>query len=363
VYALIVSDLTEAIELFSTLESHYQFRQFRANLPMAMLLLARTHLFMENWTQAAHYSQRLIDEWGHRFQVRDLRQLTVSNVHPNAATTDDPNVRRTQHFDPNFLTHNNPDVIWLFNSAADVTRLTSENLALLDRPTIINNNTFAHLTLASRDLINTFDPSDLRLRTYFVRSLFFEPDYNEQEFDPAALRFRAYGKMRISDDATGIPRLPPGGNSFLPSISVGDFGQSLRITEAFLILAEAQAMLGQSAQALQTLHHIWRNRFADGNAPVSYTEGDIVQVVRNERRRELALESHRWFDLRRWGQPQIERVWVEPATGLRRRFTLTENDPGYTLPLPHDILNRNIDLVQVPLYRNGQPRQGWIIGN
>ena len=358
VYALIVSDLTTAVELFESLPPHFQFTHHRANLPMAKLLLSRVYLYMENWEQAAHYSSRVINEWGHRFRIRNLRQITVSNVHPNAATAtgeDAPQIRRAQRFDPYFLTYDNPDVIWLFNSATDMTRLTAQNFTQ-PNPIVQRNNTRAHLTLASRDLINTFDANDLRLRTYFVRSLAHEPDYATAPFNPALLRFRAFGKLLIHEhNPDGFPNLQ--GNQFSPQSDSRAFGQSLRFTEAFLILAEAQAMLGQAAQALETLGHIWRYRFADGVAPASYTQGDIVQVVRNERRRELALEALRWFDLRRWGQPRIERVWIDPANGVPRTFVLEENDPGYTLPLPHGILNRNPHLVQVPMYRGGAPRE------
>ena len=357
VYTLIVNDLIEAIEVFSSLPPHFQFVQHRVSLPMAKLLLSRVYLYMENWQQAAHYSSRVINEWGHRFRIRDLRQITVSNVHPDAATTTNPDIRRAQRFDPNFLRFDNPDVIWLFNSTADVTSLTRQNFTQAS-PIVQRNNTRAHLTLASRDLINTFDPNDLRLRTYFVRSLAHEPDYNINTFNPALVRYRAFGKLQIHaphGDIDGFPHLS--NNQFSPIVDGRTFGQSIRMTEAFLILAEAQAMLGQAAQALETLGHIWRYRFADGVAPASYTQGDIVQVVRNERRRELALESLRWFDLRRWGQPRIERVWIDPANGIPRTFVLEENDPGYTLPLPHGILYRNPHLTQVPLYNDGERRQ------
>lgn len=358
VYTLIVSDLKESIDLFSGMEPMYQYRQYRPNLPMAMLLLSRVYLYMENWEQAALYANKLITDWP-QFQIKNLNDLTgsCSNVQDNAATTANADVRRTQIFYKDFVTYNNSDVIWVYGSASNVVSITQRefmNATPASLARIQNNNVYATLTLASNDLVNTYDASDLRLRTYFVRSLFNEPDYSQYAFDQTKVRYRAYGKLQINDNGTGIPNIQ--NNRFAPVTDARTFGLTLRITEAYLILAEAQAMLGQTASALQTLDAIWKKRFASGNAPASYSSGNVIDAVRNERRRELCFEALRWFDLRRWGMPQLSHTWYDTTYGDKQVYVLEQNDPGYTLPMPNTIIASNPDLTQVPLYKDGKSR-------
>ena len=361
VYNLVLSDLHQAIDLFSSLDSWYQFRQYRANLPMAMLLLSRAYLYMENWEQAAFYAEKLINEWS-QFQIKDLNDLINSgytNVHREAETTDNQNVRRTQKFYESFVGYDNSDVIWVYGSAVDVADITAYDMTssnALSVSRLQNNSVYVCLNRASNSLINSFDPNDLRLRTYLVRSLFHEPDYSQNTFTASAVRYRAYGKLRIFDDGTGIANIQY--NRFLPVRDSRTFGQTLRITEAWLILAEAQAMLGKANDAVQTLNAIWQKRFASGNIPASYYLGDAVELVRKERRRELCFESMRWFDLRRWGRPELRHTWHDVTYSNEHHvFVLEKDDPGYTLPLSHSLLEANPALLQVPLAAGGKERK------
>ncbi|MDR3184375.1 MAG: RagB/SusD family nutrient uptake outer membrane protein [Prevotellaceae bacterium] len=351
VYSLIIDDLRNAVALFEGLEASQQYRQFRPTLPMALLLLSRAYLYMGNWENAAHYSQRLIDDWKHRFHIQDLNELIekgYSNVALNAATSPDADVKRTQKFWPEFLTYANPDVIWLYNTAEDIAQLTAHEMSQ-NSDRLKNNNTFATLTHASPGLVNSYDAQDLRLRTCFVRDLYSEPDYSAAAATLTAGKYRAYGKLQISDDGTGVPSST--GNHFLPVRDSRTYGQALRFTEAYLILAEAEAQLSHADKAMDALREIWKNRFASGNAPAGYTSGgDAVALVHKERRRELCFEALRWFDLRRQGMPPVEHVWYETSGyGDPQTFTLKQNDPGYTFPMPESILLSNPDLTQVEL--------------
>lgn len=360
VYDLVTSDLLQAIDLFDTLEPSYQYRRYRPTLPMALLLLSRACLYMENWTQAAVYAEKLIRDWP-RFQIKDLNGLianSCSNVHRDAATTTSPDVRRTQIFYKDFVSYDNTDVIWIYGSASDLTSLTGQDLALRNNSRTQNNRAYAAMTQASQSLVSSYDASDLRLRTYFVRNLFHEPDYDGNTFNPSNVKYRAYGKLLIADNGTGIPDID--NNRFKPQTDAYTFGYTLRITEAYLILAEAQAMLGgeNRAKALQTLAAVWEKRFAAGTVPASYTSGsDMIELVRKERRRELCFEALRWFDLRRWGMNRMEHTWYELTYGDRQVFVLEKDDPGYTLPIPHTILEANPDLTQVPMVNGGGGRR------
>jgi hypothetical protein len=351
VYALVEEDLLAAVELFDAIPETYRFREYRPSQPMALLLLARAYLYMENWEKAEFYAERLIEEWP-RFQMLSLASLVAdgkTNVDPAAETTTDSTVRRVQRFYNDFVSYENPDVIWPYGSARDAIALTGKvfRYASGSAPRVVRNGQPAVLTLASPDLVGSYADDDLRLRTYFVRDLFSEPNYKDEPFDPSKAVYRAYGKLEMSAVS----------ESLVPLMDT-HFGYSLRVTEAWLILAEAQAMLGKQAEALATLAKIWDNRFAGGSAdaPAAYKGGDVVDAVRAERRRELCFESLRWFDLRRWGMHRMEHVWYDTRRGTRQVYVLEQDDRGFTLPMPDYLLNKNPDLTQVPLAHGGGPR-------
>ena len=93
------------------------------------------------------------------------------------------------------------------------------------------------------------------------------------------------------------------------------------------------------------LNELRRNRFADYDDIQSVTGEELVTLIRQERRLELCFEGHRWFDLRRYGMPSFSREWWDNGKFVKR-YTLEENDPSYTLPIPQAVMDLNKKLVQ-----------------
>ncbi|WP_018335948.1 RagB/SusD family nutrient uptake outer membrane protein [Butyricimonas synergistica] len=76
---------------------------------------------------------------------------------------------------------------------------------------------------------------------------------------------------------------------------------TLRISEAYLNQAEALAMTGDEAGARALIQQLREKRIAAGNVGTVTESGEqLIQFIREERRRELCFEGHRWFDLRRY---------------------------------------------------------------
>lgn len=82
----------------------------------------------------------------------------------------------------------------------------------------------------------------------------------------------------------------------------------IRYADVLLMYAEASCELNQLTAAKNALELV-RAR-ARGNKPVlppfpygsfSDNQADLRKAIRHERRVELAMEGHRWFDLNRWG--------------------------------------------------------------
>ncbi len=99
----------------------------------------------------------------------------------------------------------------------------------------------------------------------------------------------------------------------------------VRYAEVLLNRAEAQAKLGNLSAALSDVNQI---RSARGAAPLASV---TVDIVLEERRRELAFEGHRLFDLTRNGKgvTRIENTNLGGAPSV-----IEFNDPRLILPIP-----------------------------
>ena len=77
--------------------------------------------------------------------------------------------------------------------------------------------------------------------------------------------------------------------------------------------------------------------------PAGLTGETLKNFIKAERRKELCFEGQRWFDLRRYGMPQITHEWEG------KTYTLKSSDPSYTMPIPDEVLIKNKRLDQNPL--------------
>ena len=119
----------------------------------------------------------------------------------------------------------------------------------------------------------------------------------------------------------------------------------LRRSEVVLLRAEAAAETGRLERALADLSLIARR--ADPAAALPPLQVDSLRAaIRRERRRELALEGHHFFDLGRWGADLV-RPDCPPAI---EACDLTYPDYRYALPIPQAAVERNPNLMQNPGY-------------
>ena len=132
----------------------------------------------------------------------------------------------------------------------------------------------------------------------------------------------------------------------------------IRSAELYLNKAEAEAMLDK-ADAKQTIKTLLYNRFEGEIPPVDGLSGkDLVSFIRDERRRELCFEAHRWFDLRRYAvspkypeKKSIRHETYDKNGVLEGDYVLKPygEDPAWVLPIPgYEIVYNQGNLVDNP---------------
>ena len=103
-----------------------------------------------------------------------------------------------------------------------------------------------------------------------------------------------------------------------------------RLAEQYLIRAEARANLQNVSGALSDLNIIRRRANISEIVDVASTQ-ELLNLIADERRVELALEPHRWFDLIRTGK-------AESVLGIKTYQTI--------FPIPYNDIQADKDLVQ-----------------
>jgi starch-binding outer membrane protein, SusD/RagB family len=303
VYNQIDKDLADAELAFNLLPKEKQFlKNGRITLPMIQLMKARTALFKEDYDNVIPNATKVLNDWG--LSLLDLNSFTQTPAQPYYI----------------FSNYKNPEAIWLFGSSADFNKFTTDLVYLI--PT--NSFQGRRLYNAAPSLLNSYDVNDLRKANYILKE------------STTVSNLAASGKIPVNTAYT---------------IITSEFGMALRLSEAYLSLAEAYYYKNRPAEAVAILEELRLKRYktTSGTAykvPIASTTGPaLLNFIKEERRREMCFEGMRWFDQRRWGMESFTRVWKEDA-GVTQNFTMNKNDPAFTLPIPFDAIEKNPNLKQ-----------------
>lgn len=282
VYKQITEDIEKAISLLEQQKTDNGV--YRINYVSAHLIASRIYLYMEEWDKVIEHATQALAG------APDLVYLPTY-AYTNASY---PTNSTNPVVSPSF-----PETIFVFGSMPG-------RMGFMGTPVCL-----------STDLVSCFsEPNDSRNGMYFKAS----PSgyiYPYQEYKHG----------------------------------IAERGYVWRTAELYLNRAEAymeKYKAGESEYgqlAVNDLNELRKNRFTDYTDYTLSTVEDLEYMCRLERRRELFMEGHRWFDLRRYGMPRIEHTWVS-ENGQRTTYVLQEKDPGYTLPISQDVLDRNPKLVQ-----------------
>lgn len=275
VYAFAMADLESAIELLP--EAYNGSDRVRPNKYAALALLARVALYAENWEIAANAASAVLNNTTLYANQND----TALTFKKEAAST-----------------------IWqLAPKAVGGNSLQASAFNFTSGPPPASAMTPA--------LVNAFEQNDLRFTNW-------------------------------------VKKVTTGGNSWYQSFKYKQRTNSgtsielsilLRISELYLIRAEARARQNNTVSAIDDLNTI---RFIAGlGATTAVSQQEVLVAVLKERRIELFTEyGHRFFDLKRFGKlddalntkpgwQDTDSVWPLPLTEMDLNPNLKPQNPGY----------------------------------
>lgn len=293
VWQRIISDLQDAKSLLNEgyleadlMTSKTSTERIRPNKWTAQALLARTYLYLDDYTNAESQSTEIINN-------SDFYKISTLN---NA-----------------FLksTSNNLEAIWQLQPVN--TGWNTEEARVFILPATGPSTTYP--VYLNKRLINIFEATDKR-RTSWITSVKVGNDtfYYAWKYKSATL-----------------------------NASVTEYNTVFRLSEQYLIRAEARTHLGNMDGAVSDINVI-RNRAGLDNATTN-TMDKMLDAISRERRLELFTEwGNRWFDLKRTNTvdevmnietplkggswESIDKLYPIPASELIANPNLTQT-PGY----------------------------------
>jgi starch-binding outer membrane protein, SusD/RagB family len=295
VYQNIINDLTDALELYNGNNGNA-----RLNARAIPALKARVALYMEDWQTA--------------------RDRALQSITGNGSDITGPGLFGD---------------IWTVNSGAGINDEVIFRISITDSDPQLLGNVYGqgHGTaegnraeyVPSFTYYQLFADNDVRKDAYFHT----EP-YNNTFYNSVAKYFgRAEAPQRNKTDAMVI-----------------------RTPEMYLTAAEAMFHLGDQESAIQLLNHVRENRYVDfEHGEESNTA--LLDAIYLQRRLELGMEGHRFFDIKRKGQSVERDNFGDEADGEglpANAQSLDANSFRFLQPIPQGEINANANMVQNPGY-------------
>ncbi|MFD2555248.1 RagB/SusD family nutrient uptake outer membrane protein [Sphingobacterium tabacisoli] len=151
---------------------------------------------------------------------------------------------------------------------------------------------------------------------------------------------------------------PSGGGKFaVPGLRRRNSGTQaqfgLRLAEMYLIRAEANARLANTAEAIKDLEALRVKRMPIEEAKITITDKNLlVKFVIEERLREFALQGQRWFDMRRlsvdpiFAGKEYTHIYYDADGKEKERIILRPE--RLTMRFPEKVMSENPGMINNP---------------
>ena len=297
VWGRIKSDVEEAI---SSLEKANISGIYEINYGAALILGVRVALFMEDFDLVIEYGEKVLKINSSLYDITDK---------PVSTGTSSPS---SSNFQDKFIyPANNPEIMWLYDNGEK-----ESHYDVFYVGGILAGDCISISSAASNSIVSMFDYQIVETEGGNV----IEGD-------------KRFTYWIIAPSASYYPYVPIKYDHY--NIVGEDYQSSFRTGEVYISLAEAYARKTNPEidKVLEYLNALRSHRI---KPYTSLNSGDfasvdaLIKFVWDERRRELCFEEHhRWWDLRRTGQPALSHTWMGGEV-----YKLKEKDPAYVINFP-----------------------------
>ncbi len=307
VYEKIIADLEEALLLHEEGTSQSPTIKTRANKQAIETLLARVYLYVENWEKAAFYANKVITKGPNTLETLQ-KAFNTNSKEAIFQLSIIPNI--VGFHEVVYLTPQLPLLLLPVDAQG---YFTEPDIFEENSPMLIPQN------YLSDELVNAFENGDKRKEVWAS----YNPSANIPPYN--GRRFYFPYKYKNAED---------------PAVSPGSY-TVLRLAEAYLIRAEARAMLNETSLAAEDIDQI---RLRAGLGRTIATDQDaLIKAVAQERRVEFFAEwGHRFFDLKRTGKA------LAVLSAIPEKSAITKDK--LVFPIPKNDIKNNPKLIQNPGY-------------
>ncbi len=308
-YEFVIRDLKKSEELLSDIPESYTYPY--VNQSAAQSVLARVYLYMKDGEKAVEYATKVIEK-KNEGASGTVYSLSTSSVYTQGADPVTQAMRTFTYVDYMWTHDLATEIIWQIGFQP-----TSYGGAL-GQVFLNYNNDYIYFYpdyMPSTWAVNLFKGSDARRNAYFRTDVTGYPGTPQ-----ITMLFKYFGNY----------------GTFIPNkIYHVSQPKPIRLAEIYLIRAEGHCLNGNYGQAnsdLQTLRKARNSTVASVNAQ------NWIDVISDERAKELYMEGFRLNDLKRWGKG-FERT--SQAYAQKEGSTLKKDpstDYRFVWPIPqHEI--------------------------
>lgn len=290
-YELVIDDLLKARELVAT--DHVNNSPYISK-SAACALLARVYLYMQEWEKARDYASQVIDD--------DYLALSSASVKYTS------NMSYYQY-------------MWKYDAATEIIwkvgfTTTSYGGALGRVFLNYDYTSFKPDYVPAEWALNLYEDADLRAGSFFASKT---TGYPHGLTWPLLIKY--YGNE----------------NFLKQNILHVSMPKVLRLSEQYLIRAEAYCRLGDYGKAAKDITTLRKARYSSyGSTPLG--ADNWLQTISDERVRELFMEGFRLQDLKRWHQG-FERKAQSCTVAAGNTLKVEADDPLFVWPIPQHELD------------------------
>lgn len=286
----------------------------RATQGAALAMLMKVNLYLHNYDKAM--------EWGTEFFNTNASEYSLCPDYRDNFTVEDENGVESV-FEIQYITEATSD----YGEGDGFTRGTFTTIMVRSRSSVLGSGW--GFNKPTQDLYDAFEEGDPRREYTIINPTDEQMETPEQEIYLGSRYLNRKSAWMYDDDTYGA----------LEHNARGELNNTIiRYADVLLMYAEAACESNSNtATGIAKLNEV-RTRVDMSEYSTSMTQDEFRTAVRNERRVELAMEGHRWFDLCRWGTVKevMDTYKDNESTEASNEMAVFIEDKHELMPLPSE---------------------------